>query len=143
VKAYEALFYLQHWPRYTSKSKKPWRPNSRGKYLLVDFQRLPENIEKIVHKINKKGLFSEYRCMYLDVTKADLWCLQSRVQHRGLVYFLKNLSRAQRWKHDRLPVVFQYRNKTILWNGHHRMLAARMLRRPLRCMVYRIGKSKT
>lgn len=137
----EALYHIAHWPRFTSRATKPWRPNARGKYLLVDFKRLPDKVEKLVAACNRRRRFNEGRVRYLDLSDpTDIWCLQSRVRFKHVDYFLRNFSAVQKWPDHRLPVVFLFRGHAILWNGHHRMFAARLLRRKLRCAVYRIGK---
>jgi hypothetical protein len=147
MNAREALYHLGHWPRFTSRSTKPWTPNSRGKYLLVDFLRLPENVDKVLRTLNRRGKFDHRSLAWIDVKRAELWCLQSRVQYRKVAFFVRNFSKAQRWRADRLPIIFQIEFKRskprwVLWNGHHRMFAARLLGRKLRCAIFRISPAQ-
>lgn len=135
----EALYLLRLLPRYSRTGKRPWHPQTNGVYHLLDLRLLPDRIHRLIAQCNRNGMFDQARCAYLDMTPLDLWCIQARVKHKTLAYMLRNFSKVQRWPRDRLPIIFLFRGHAIMWNGHHRMVAARLLRRKLRCMIYRIG----
>jgi hypothetical protein len=139
MKPAEALYVLDLLPRYSRSGKRPWQPRTRGKYHLLDLRLLPWRVHKLVAKCNRNGMFDRARCATIDVSNLNLWCIQARVKNRTLAYMLRNFAKVQRWPRDRLPVIFIFQRHVIMWNGHHRLIAARLLRRKLRCMIYRIG----
>ncbi len=61
--------------------------------------------------------------------------------HRRLVlarvlYYIKRWKSARRIGAEKIPALVIYRGKQIMWNGHHRLLAARLLQDSMRCLIY-------
>lgn len=139
MRPWEALYFLQHLPRFKhGRGSAPGRWTPLGELVLVAFQALPPEVEAAVTKIVRKRLWQRDVVETVDVLGADVWCIQSRVVHRRLCFMIRHFPRVQRWRKGRLPILIRFGRKLIVWNGHHRLFAARLLQRRLRCRVITI-----
>ena len=79
------------------------------------------------------------RVHYVDV-RGRLLLIHRWLRHSHLRYHVRNFVKVQRWKKDKLPVLIMVgrSREVVVWDGHHRVMAARLLGKPLRCRVVRI-----
>jgi hypothetical protein len=127
----EALYFLQHLPRAGRYPSQQRRYSERGRYYWLALQRLPGRIERIVREIR----IVPTRIGHVDVMGPEVWTLQQRLDWRRLNYMIRHFPEVQRWAVDRLPIALVYGRRLIIWNGTHRMFAARLLGRKLRCRI--------
>lgn len=114
-----------------------WHP--AGSKCMTNAKVLPRAVEKLIVKLMRKMSDSGYTRVatvkLVDVTGPNIWVLHASLRMASLAYLSKRNWTWNKWPRSKLPVYIQFRGKTIIWNGTHRMTLSRLCKRRVRAVV--------
>lgn len=131
----EALRVLKFFPRYGEAGT--WKVD--GPELIVNIPVLEESksLERQVRARMADGCRPSGRVEWLDVAKhPEIISIHRRVTFRRVEFYIRNFEKCRMWSGDRFVCLVSYKGHKVLWNGHHRTLAARLLNRKLRVVTF-------
>jgi hypothetical protein len=107
--------------------------------MAMGFRRVPDAVDRAMRIIVPKGAYTE---TIETLRPFDVECFQSRLRYASLCFAIRHFGGLNRWKKARLPILIRFGRHLMVWNGTHRVFAAQLLDRPLRCRVFTIAKPR-
>ena len=123
-------------PRYDGLKTCRWHPD--GKFLMTNFRKIPEQVDKALRKImdaTDRHHF-EPRVEWVDVWKEDVHVIHRSLRVKSLMFLYRRRNEFNKWAKSKLPIYLRWRGKLIVWNGTHRMTLGRLTGKKIRARVF-------